>query len=70
MPFWAEAAFTSGILFKPYLCFAAVPGKKEEKTTKTVEQGKKKWRRLTLSLERQQHEEESTGFRQADDNNL
>lgn len=58
------------LLFKPYLCLAAVPGKKEEKTTKTVEQGKKKWRRLTLSsLERQQHEEESTGFRQEEDNN-
>ena len=71
MPFSAEAAFPLELLFKPYLCFAAVPGKKEEKTTKTVEQGKKKWRRLTLSsLERQQREEENTGFRQADDNNL
>jgi hypothetical protein len=28
-------------LFKPYLCFAALHGKKEEKA-KTVEQGKKK----------------------------
>lgn len=46
-------------------------GKKEEKA-KTVEQGKKKkWSRLTLSsLERKQHEEENTGFRQAEDNNL
>ena len=71
MPFCAEAAFPLELLFKPYLCFAAVPGKKEEKTTKTVEQGKKKWRRLTLSsLERQQRAEESPGFRQADDNNL
>lgn len=41
MPFCAEAAFPLELLFKPYLCFAAVPGKKEEKTTKTVEQGKK-----------------------------
>jgi hypothetical protein len=63
--FWLE------FLFKPYLCFAAAPGKKEEKTSKTVEQGKKKWRRLTLSsLERRQHAEENTGFRQAEDNNL
>lgn len=63
--------FHEELLFNPYLCFAAVPGKKEEKTTKTVEQGKKKWRRLTLSsLERQQQEEDSPGLRQAEDNNL
>lgn len=42
MSFCAEAAFPLELLFKPYLYFAAVPGKKEEKTTKTVEQGKKK----------------------------
>ncbi|XP_064146481.1 triadin-like [Loxodonta africana] len=30
--------FCLELLFKPYLCFAAVPGKKEEKTTKAVEQ--------------------------------
>lgn len=48
MPFWAEAAFPSETLFKPYLCFAAVPGKKEEKTTKTVEQGKKKMKEVDI----------------------
>lgn len=43
-----EQHFHEKLLLKTYLCFAAVPGKKEEKTTKTVEQGKKKMKEIDI----------------------
>jgi len=36
------------MLFTPYLCFAAVHEKKEEKATKAAEQGKKKTKHVGI----------------------
>lgn len=64
-----EQQFQLKISLKPYLCFAVVPEKKEEKATKAAEQGKKKIKHVgIIALKRQWHRNKK--LRQLDDSNL